>query len=125
MPLTYHIDKEQSLIITTAVGVLTDEDVLLHKTQLLKDPDFRPGLRELSDIRSIDRLAVTPIGIKNMVEHDRHHAEQVEQHRLAIVASEDAVFGMGRMYQMMAEPVTESVRIFRDIDEAKAWLGVR
>ena len=68
MPISYEIDSVRRLVLATATGVLTDEDVLQHKQRLAKDPDFRPGMRELSDVRAIERLIdenfpLTPKGI--------------------------------------------------------------
>jgi hypothetical protein len=60
MPITYRIDQEHDVVWTTATGVLTDADLLAHKSRLINDADFKPGLRELSDVRAVDRLEVTP-----------------------------------------------------------------
>jgi hypothetical protein len=79
-------------------------------------------MRELSDIRGIDRLEVTTEGVDRMVQHDERHAPEVRAHRLAIVASQDIVYGMARMYQSLTEQTVANVRIFRDIEEARAWL---
>ena len=124
MPITFQIDVDQNLILTTASGTLTDEDVLGLKTQLVQHPDFRLGMGELSDIRNIDRLAVTPAGVRAMVQQDKDHQDHVASHKLALVISEDVAFGMARMYQMLTESTMENVGVFRDLDEAKAWLQV-
>jgi hypothetical protein len=43
---------------------------------------------------------------------------------LAFVIAGDApaIFGMGRMYQMLTEEVDLHVAIFTSIEEARAWL---
>ncbi len=122
MPITYEIDREQNLIVTTASGTLTDDDVLGLKARLVQDKHFKPGMRELSDIRNIDRLDVTPAGVRAMVKQDRDDAVIVSSHRLAIVLSDDVAFGMARMYQMLTESTMDDVGVFRDIEEAKSWL---
>ncbi len=44
-------------------------------------------------------------------------------HKLALVLSRDVAFGMARMYQSLTESNEQNhVGVFRDIDEAKAWL---
>ena len=124
MAITYHIDAPRGLVLTTASGVLTDEELLDHKRRLVEDPHFTPGMKELSDVRGVDKLNVTPEGIGQMVALDKLHAPRLGDYRLAILASEDFVFGTARMYQMLTEDSLEGVRVFRDRAEAEEWLGV-
>jgi hypothetical protein len=42
----------------------------------------------------------------------------------AFVASSDAVFGMLRKYELHAESVGQTVRVFRDLKAAEDWLGL-
>ena len=125
MPITYRIDTERNLVHTTASGTLTDEDVISMKASLVRNPDFRPGMNELSDIRQVEELAVTPEGIRQMVQQDEEDVDQITKHRLAIVVSQDLAFGMARMYEMLTEGHMENVSVFRELDEAVAWLESR
>ncbi len=124
MPITYRIDLELGAVFTTITGVLTDEEMIRHKEQLVKDPDFRPDLKQLSDVRGIESLDVTPEGVRHFAVMDKEHASRLGEHRLAIVASEDAVFGTARMYQMFTEQNVEHVQVFRDMETAREWLGL-
>jgi len=120
MPITYRIDPQSHLVMTVATGVLTDAELLDHKRRLAADPAFEPGMGQLSDIRGVEQLEVTPQGVRQFVAHDRVHAGQLEGHRLAIVAPQDLVFGMARMYQTLTDA---NVGVFRDVAEALAFLG--
>jgi hypothetical protein len=122
MPISYRIDVDRQRVLTRAWGVLTDDDILLHKARLLADPAFRPGMRQLSDISGIDRLAVTAAGVQAMVAHDAKHAARLQGSRLALVVPADASFGMARMYQSLGDGNAEGVGVFRTIAEAEAWL---
>ena len=124
MPISYVIDPPRNLIRTTATGVLTDEEVLSHKGAMAADPACRPGMLELSDVRSVSQLMVTASGIQAMVAVDAEHGPALSGHRLAIVASKDVVFGMARMYQNMTGDNVSGVGVFRDIPAAAEWLGV-
>ena len=79
---------------------------------------------ELSDVRALDALEVTPEGVRQFVTQDRSDAARLTGYKLAIVVSQDLAFGMARMYQMLTEAHVPSVQIFRDLDQAKAWLGL-
>jgi hypothetical protein len=124
MPISYRIDPLRGLVFTTASGVLTDDDILDLKRRLIGDPDFRPGLRELSDVRAVSDLQVSSEGVQRMIAHDEAQAGVLDGHRLAIVASTDATFGMARMYQMFTEANLPGVRVFRDYDAAARGLHV-
>ncbi len=122
MPISYRIDKQRRLVLTTATGVLTDEELLDHKRALIVDPEFEPGMRELSDTRTIERLSVTPAGVRKMVALDQDHADRLGDYRLAIVALADASFGTARMYQMLTEANVQNIGVFRQMEEAEKWL---
>jgi hypothetical protein len=42
--------------------------------------------------------------------------------RRAFIASEDAVFGLARMFAMHAEAQGQTIEVFRDRVKAEAWL---
>ena len=123
MPLTYRIDPARRLVLTHATGVLTDADLLAHKERLVRDPAFDPGMWQLSDIRNIERLDVTAVGVQAMVDHDNSNAARRRGHRLALVVPADEAFGMARMYQLMHHSEEENIGVFRTMGEAEAWLA--
>lgn len=124
MPITYHIDCQHKLVRTHAVGVLTDEDILGHKRKLAEDPQFTAGMRELSDVRGVTDLQITSAGVRAMVNADASQASRLHDYRLAIVAGQEVVFGMARMYELLAEPHVPNVGVFRDYLDAARWLGL-
>ena len=122
MPITYRIDEARGLVITTATGTLTDKDILGLKSRLAADPLWAPSMRELSDVRAIDRLEVTSAGVQKMVWRDEH-LPSIREYRLAIIAPQDHVFGMARMYEMLTNHSVPNVAVFRELDEALNWLS--
>lgn len=124
MPISYEINKEEELIYTTASGSLDDADIAGFKQKLLSDPDYSPGMKELSDLRAVDEFRVTIAGISRFAGMDEESVEMVKEHRLAIVATEDVIFGMARMYQLQTEKAKPNVQIFRDLQPAREWLGL-
>ncbi len=122
MPIAYTIDDERRLVLTVSSGTLSDADVMQHKAALRDDPRVTRDMKELSDVRAIERLDITEVGIRQMTRFDRDAAASRGGHTLAIVATEDIIFGMARMYEMLTEENVRSVQVFRDIDEATRWL---
>jgi hypothetical protein len=124
MPIKYSIDKRLGVVFTTASGVLTENELLEHKRKLMSDPEFESGFSELSDVRFISDLVISPASIETFVEEDTANAERLKGYKLAIVVSGALEFGMGTMYQVMSGENSTNVRIFRDLDQAKEWLQI-
>lgn len=99
MPIDYRIDSARGVVFTTATGTLTNREVLEQRQRLFQDPAFPGDLVELADARGVHQLDVTPDGIGQFVDHDSKHASLLARYKIAIVATEDVVFGMARMYQ--------------------------
>lgn len=124
MPISYSIDKNLGVVFTTATGRLTEEELLEDKRRLTSDPNFSPEFVELSDIRAVSDLAITPEGIARMVMQDEDDADKLSAYKLAIVVSKEVAFGLARMYESMTQANVPNVRIFREINEARDWLGL-
>lgn len=124
MAISYRIDSRKGLVLTTATGVLTEDELLEHKRKLLEDPAFKPGMRELSDVRGVEKLEVTPEGVWRLAAQDSIDSSRLGEYRLAIVASTDIVFGTARMYEALTDLNIPGVMVFRDMEEARSWLGV-
>lgn len=124
MPIKYFIDESLGAVFTTASAVLTEDELLEHKRKIISDPKFRPGFVELSDVREISDVAISPSGIEKFVAQDASDAKFLKDYKLAIVVSGALEYGMGVMYEMMSSEQSRHVRIFRDLSLAREWLGI-
>ena len=122
MPVSFRIDKSLGLVFTTAEGVLTVQDILTHLHRLRDEPDFGPSYDQLIDLRDVIEFSVSGAEMRTI---SRHHLFN-EGSRRAIVAESKITFGMARMYQMLRETYgkPDVVRVFRDMAEARCWLGL-
>jgi hypothetical protein len=124
MPISYRIDSSRGLILTTASDTLTIDDLIAHKAALLADPQFRPGLKELSDVRGVRSLTLGPPEMRRLASLDSEHKARLGDYRLALVVPEDFLFGMARMYQQLTEENLPDIGVFRSVEKAVEWLGV-
>ena len=124
MPIRYRIDRELALVFTTVEGVVDDEDVLGYVREFPNDPDFEPGCGGLIDARGLERIEVTGDGVRSAAHLTARLAEVFRGAKVAIVAVTDAAFGVARMYQGVRGEVPYEIRIFRDLAEARRWLGL-
>lgn len=121
MPLHSVIHKERRLVVTTAEGRLTLEDVKANQQQLLSDPDFSPEFNQLLDTTAITEMAITVDDIKRAVSTRVFSPTS----RRAFVVSSTFMYGMARMIQTYNElsQGSTAVTIFRDRPSALDWLG--
>ena len=124
MPISYRIDGSRCLILTTVSESLTVDELLAHKAALLADPQFRPGLKELSDVRGVKSLTLGVADVRRLAGFDSEHKAELGAYKLALVARDDFVFGMARMYQQSTDENISNVGVFRSVEQATEWLGV-
>jgi len=124
MPISYHIDSSRGLILTTAGDTLTLDELIAHKATLLADSKFRPGLKELSDVRQVRSLSLGVPEVRRLASFDSEHKAELGDYKLALVVREDFVFGMARMYQQVTEENLPAIGVFRSVEQAVEWLGV-
>lgn len=120
MPHAYVLDEAHSLVLSRAWGALTDQELLSHLTTFANDPRFRPTFHQLADLREVTNLAVTSSGIRYQVRESPFAAGS----QRALVVSSDVAFGMARMFQILHDESAGDVEVFRNLDDALAWLGL-
>lgn len=120
--VTYTIDAKERLIRTRCSGFVNVEEVTEHFRELASDPacpDYLDVLLDLSSINSLpDKRELQAV----TVELGRVRA-RVRFGLCAIVVERLVLYGMLRMFSVMAQDYFSSIRVFRDIAEAEAWLA--
>ena len=102
-------------------GEFTHDEIVETINRCVRDPEFRPGFKVLSDHTAV-KVPVTPSQAKQMVEHLVNLADAFAGTRWAAVTSLPASYGMMRMVSVHAERVPLEVQIFSSLEEAEAWL---
>jgi hypothetical protein len=122
--MTYTIDPEARLVRLEGVGLLTDDEMVRCISAMRGDPRLEPDMDTLSDMRDIE-VGFTPEGVARIIDAMETTAGRRLSAKAAIVVSSDVAFGMGRMLEMRSDEVVDpSFRIFRDMAEAREWLGI-
>ncbi len=120
MPITYHIDKINKIVFVNAAGKFTAADFRIHKRGLADDPDFDPQYGVLFDLRSITEFPISSAETRGFSMEYIFH----KRARRAYLVPTEEVYGMIRMYSMLSELESDLVQIFRDMAEARRWLGL-
>jgi hypothetical protein len=119
MPITYVIDRFRQRMFTHASGLVTFRDVNCHLDHEERDRGL--DLPELVDARGA-RTDLNSEQVRRLVQRAVRLMRTMPLGRTAIVADDDTLFGMARMYSILAEHDGIFVDVFRDIESAEQWL---
>ena len=102
------------------MGLVTLQEVIDHFRTLEKDPDCPDLLDVFLDLREVDSLPETR-QVSIVINEMKRIRGQVRFGACAILASRDALIGMMRMFEVMAEACFCVTCTFRATNEAEAW----
>ena len=120
MPVTYHIDKINKMVFVNATGEFTAEDFRMHRRRLADDPDFDPQYGVLFDLRSITEFPISSAETRGFSMEYIFH----KRARRAYLVPTEEVHGMVRMFSILSDFESDVIQIFRDMAEARRWLGL-
>jgi hypothetical protein len=117
------VDEARQVLYARFEGVLNDEVLLSRYRQALEWNDAHRYLLAIADFSGIASLSVTSRGIKQIAALDPVIPK--DDLRVAIiVAPQDFIFGLARMFEMLGSKTREKVHVVRSIAEAYKLLGV-
>lgn len=121
MPISYQIDRTAVLIRTRCYGHVTLDEVLGHFRDLRQESALPKRLDVFLDLHEVTSL---PTAEEIRIASKEPGALQgtVTFGWCAIVVDRDALFGMARMWGILAERSFAAVNVFRSTTEAEAWL---
>lgn len=124
MPISYQIDRTAALIRTRCYGHVTLHEVLGHFRDLRQESALPKRLDVFLDLHEvISRPTAEEIRIAS--KEPGALQGTVTFGCCAIVVDRDALFGMARMWGILAEGSFVAVNVFRSTTEAEAWLEAR
>jgi hypothetical protein len=121
VPITYQIDTEKRTIRTKAMGNLTLQEVVAHFRTLEQDTQRPEHTDVFLDLSEVDSLPET-LQISTVIGELKRIRGKVRFNACAILACRPALFGMMRMFEVLAEDSFRVTRTFRVDNEAEAWL---
>ncbi len=123
MPIETKIDTETGLRTHVLIGAVPLEELKAALGEVYARPDFRPEADTLCDLRQADLGQFSHAVVKDVVDYVAEHRGAPPGARTAVVVGRDFGFGLARMYeQMLVASADVRVMVFRDTEEAMAWL---
>jgi hypothetical protein len=118
MPISYRIDGENRRIYTHCEGVVTYEDFRAHMNAEEGSPAASYG--EIFDCTDAT-TNITPAQIRRLAAERQTVAERRKAAPVAMVATDDHLSGMLRMFDILTEAI-RPMQVFRTAEAAERWL---
>lgn len=118
MPFSYQLEPSRRLVLSRVWGVLTETDIEEYYARLAADPGFDPAMRQLCHIMDATRIDASAEALRRLAQRSIFSPGT----RRAIVAVQDAHYGLSRMFKVFSEVGGSHVEVFRDSASAEAWL---
>jgi hypothetical protein len=115
------LDEAHRILTIRFEGIVTD-DVLLHRYQQVRQwvavHGYFPSISDFSDVASFE---VTPVGVRELAAQSPLVPDGFLR---VVVAPQDEVYGMTRMFEILGSETRNSVYVFHSLAEAYQLMGV-
>ena len=115
MPVTYTFSADRRTIHTRCAGFVTVEEVVEHFQTLARDPLCPVRVDVFLDLSELDAASIPQsLHLPRVVLELKRIKDRVRFGACAVVAPQDAVFGMMRVFEALAEEHFQAMRVFRE-----------
>jgi hypothetical protein len=121
MAIKYRIDSDERIVYLTTEGASNYAEWKATMLSILSDPSFQSGIGFLSDRRSQTNEPDSEFA-RSAAQFLMQHKDDLEGCLWAAVSNDAALFGMQRMFAVLAEATGVKAMAFMDYEEARAWL---
>jgi len=122
MPLSYQIDKARKLVMATASGVLSRDDIHSHFQKLLTDSDFDPHFSELCDFTQLEKIDFTAEDVRGFARTKIFTCDS----RRALIVGDDTSEVLAETFALLRQVAGErGIRVFRTREEGVEWIFPR
>jgi len=119
MAIRYSVDRFHRRLIAHADGVLTFDDIDAHLDEEQRNRDL--DVPELFDARGASTTLTTE-QVERLVGRAVDMLRVTDLGPTAIVTTNDVLYGMARMYAVLAEGAGAPADVFSDMSAALRWL---
>jgi hypothetical protein len=121
MPVTVTIDPERRLTITTGEGVVTDEEFLQAREQLLVNPAFDPAFDRIWDFHAITEAQVSEAVVARLVATSPNSERPIC--RAVVVSERTTPMKYILDFINRVRRANRRIAAFPDRDRAEEWIA--
>ncbi|PCJ47838.1 MAG: hypothetical protein COA74_10395 [Gammaproteobacteria bacterium] len=122
MALQFKIDKKHLLIMVTVKDTIELPDLLKVIDDYELDEDYSKVMDIIYDFRE-GAIDISSDGMLKLVEYLKEK-KKGNNYKLALVSQNDGFIGQSRMFDVYADDLSSSIRIFRDMPACLQWINL-
>ena len=122
MPISINYNRKENVIYTKAEGEIKLDDIFSYFSSLA-NLELKKGYCVFADYSDASP-ELSNEDIRTMAMHRKRMVKTNDKIKVAVTCEKDLSFGLGRMYEMLADKNNYHVTIFRDQAEGRKWLGI-
>ncbi len=123
MPYVLKSDNDLGCIFIRWRGTFSREEGAAHYREIAGLVSFQQGSHLFHDVRLVD-VNVPASEIREVARAKSPNVDSDNDRKVAVLAPSDLGFGMMRMLASVREHPGLTLNVFRDLEQAKAWLGL-
>jgi hypothetical protein len=124
VPVAWSYDAAHGVLCVRLHGEVTDDDLLDYARHVTTDPGLPAKHHELIDLRDVRAPSASTATLRRVAQLFEDAEREPAGVRIGFVATSDAAYGLARMYQALRDRSPAQMRVFRDMAEARSWLGL-
>ena len=123
MPYTMEFTSDGKGLLRKGWGVVKGQEIIDSNLELLTDEKRLAGLAYArADFSGAAQVEIASEDIHRMVESNTLMARINPSVVVVVIAPRDAMFGMARMWETLADSIGWKTKVVRTAPEADAWL---
>ena len=124
MTYDYHFDERYPLVYINVKGKDSFSGHIERINRVTSDSKWAPGHNVLIDFTGTTEFEVSNRELEGVAAAQESRNVVIGDGKLAVVAPEDIIFGLTRMWEALVETRTSmEIHVFRNREDAVRWLG--
>ena len=123
MSHTLKLNKDLGVIVLRAKRAMSFDEIRRVFGEMVRLADFREGLCLVADFRG-SGTAISSEEIKQLAARAGEIDAAWGATRWAIIASDDLLYGLSRMFSALTDRHRVTTHVFRSLEAADDWLGL-
>ena len=124
MPVVYQIIDRLQLVYARLIGTVDFEALQHHLKELSEDARYIPPMKKLVDFRLCNEYRLSTKEEQKLASFKEIFADKFRDERCAIVAPGNLLYGSNRAFQEQSFDSVIATMVFRNINDAFAWLQI-
>lgn len=116
-----HLD-DRGFVLIEPTGLLTPDELMRLWERAVALTANQPGTPRVWDFSATDVSLLSGATLRDLVRRILPRDPEQGAVRVALVSTSDVAYGLSRMWQVFREGAAPTIAVFRDRDDAIAWV---